>query len=120
MSLVGPRPLNREYLDSYTPEQARRHEVKPGITGLAQVRGRNALTWEHRFALDIEYVDRLSFGLDLRILVLTMVKVLRRENVTADGDLDVARFTNGSQLRAEARPLRCGTTCGELEPGGDA
>ena len=79
MSLVGPRPLLMRYLDRYTPAQARRHEVKPGITGWAQVNGRNALTWEERFALDVWYVDHWSLGLDLRILVLTAWKVLKRE-----------------------------------------
>ena len=93
MSLVGPRPLNVEYLKLYTPQQSRRHEVKPGITGLAQITGRNRLTWDERFALDVWYVDHASLALDLRILLHTVVKVLRRDSVTPDGDLDVPAFT---------------------------
>lgn len=90
MSLVGPRPLLMEYLDLYTPEQMRRQDVKPGITGWAQVNGRNALTWEDKFALDVWYVDHQSFWLDLKILWMTMVKVIRREGVTTqDGTLAV-------------------------------
>ena len=81
MSLVGPRPLLMQYLERYTPEQARRHEVKPGITGWAQVNGRNTLTWEERFKLDVWYVDHVSFGLDIRILALTMWKVIKREGI---------------------------------------
>lgn len=82
MSLVGPRPLLVEYLDRYTPEQARRHEVRPGITGLAQVSGRNALSWEERFALDVQYVDTRSLRLDLAILLRTVVPVLGRRGIT--------------------------------------
>lgn len=82
MSLVGPRPLLMEYLDRYTPEQFRRHEVKPGITGWAQVNGRNALTWEEKFKLDVWYVDHWSLWLDLKILGLTLIKVLRREGIS--------------------------------------
>jgi lipopolysaccharide/colanic/teichoic acid biosynthesis glycosyltransferase len=93
MSLVGPRPLNVEYLKLYTPQQSRRHEVKPGITGLAQIRGRNRLSWGERFALDVWYVDHASLALDLRILVQTVVRVLRHDSVTPDGDLDVPAFT---------------------------
>lgn len=81
MSLVGPRPLRMAYLEHYTPEQARRHEIKPGITGWAQINGRNAIDWQARFKLDVWYVDHHSFALDLRILCLTLVKVLRRDNV---------------------------------------
>lgn len=93
MSLVGPRPLLMEYLELYTPEQMRRQDVKPGITGWAQVNGRNALTWEDKFALDVWYVDHRSFGLDLKILWMTLVKVIRREGVTtAEGTLAV-RFS---------------------------
>jgi sugar transferase EpsL len=93
MSLVGPRPLHEEYLPLYTWEQARRHEVRPGITGLAQVSGRNRLSWEQRFALDVFYVDHVDLMLDIRILLQTLKKVVRREGVSADGDLDVPRFT---------------------------
>jgi len=85
MSLVGPRPLLMEYLDRYSPVQARRLEVRPGITGLAQIKGRNALGWEERFALDVWYVDHCSLWLDLKILALTPLAVLRREGITAEG-----------------------------------
>ncbi len=93
MSLVGPRPLLMEYLGRYTPDQARRHEVKPGITGWAQVNGRNALSWEERFELDVWYVDNRSLWLDLRILALTALKVLRREGVSAEGHATMPKFT---------------------------
>ena len=92
MSLVGPRPLLMEYLDRYTPQQARRHEVRPGITGWAQVNGRNAISWEERFALDTWYVDNRSFWLDLRILVRTVVQVLRREAISPKGRVTIERF----------------------------
>jgi sugar transferase EpsL len=85
MSIVGPRPLLMEYLDRYTPEQARRHDVKPGITGLAQVNGRNRLGWDERFALDVRYVDTWSLGLDLRIIGRTLASVARREGISQDG-----------------------------------
>ncbi len=93
MSLVGPRPLNVEYVKLYTPQQSRRHEVKPGITGLAQIKGRNTLSWDERFALDVWYVDHKSLVLDLRILLQTVAKVLRRDSVSPEGDLDVPSFT---------------------------
>lgn len=92
MSVVGPRPLLVEYLPLYTTEQARRHEVRPGITGLAQVNGRNELTWESKFALDVSYVDRRSFGLDARILVATLRAVLLREGISAPGQATVVKF----------------------------
>ncbi|MCL6581086.1 MAG: sugar transferase, partial [Firmicutes bacterium] len=96
MSLVGPRPLLCEYLERYTPEQARRHEVKPGLTGWAQVNGRNALTWEEKLALDVWYVDNWSLALDLRILWLTVGKVLRGDGVGAPGlDTTMPEFTGG-------------------------
>ena len=82
MSLVGPRPLLMEYLDYYSPEQARRHEVKPGITGWAQINGRNSISWEEKFKLDVWYVDNQSFWLDMKIIVLTIWKVLKREGVS--------------------------------------
>lgn len=97
MSLVGPRPLLPEYLPLYNEHQARRHEVRPGITGWAQVNGRNALSWEDRFDLDVWYVDHRSFALDLRILALTLRKVLLREGISAPGEATVSRFT-GSRL----------------------
>lgn len=93
MSLVGPRPLLVEYLDRYTPEQARRHEVRPGVTGLAQVSGRNAISWDEKLALDVEYVDRRSFGLDLRILLRTVTTVLVRSGVSAEGQATTTVFT---------------------------
>ncbi len=92
MSLVGPRPLLMEYLPLYSPEQARRHEVRPGITGWAQVNGRNAQTWEERFRLDVWYVDHQSLALDLRILWMTVAKVLRREGISAAGEVGMPRF----------------------------
>ncbi|WP_149084564.1 MULTISPECIES: sugar transferase [Microbacterium] len=92
MSIVGPRPLLVEYLDRYTAEQARRHEVRPGITGLAQVTGRNAVTWEQRFAQDVRYVDHRSAGLDLRIVIATIGAVWRREGITAEGQATMAKF----------------------------
>jgi lipopolysaccharide/colanic/teichoic acid biosynthesis glycosyltransferase len=92
MSLVGPRPLLMEYLDRYTPEQARRHEVAPGITGWAQVNGRNDTTWEARFANDLYYVEHRSFGLDLRILGRTVVQVFTGAGVSQAGEATMARF----------------------------
>lgn len=85
MSLVGPRPLLMQYLPRYSPEQARRHDVRPGLTGLAQVSGRNDLSWRQKFALDIEYVERRSMRLDLEILARTVLSVLRRDGINADG-----------------------------------
>lgn len=92
MSLVGPRPLLMEYLPLYTPEQARRNEVRPGITGWAQVNGRNALSWDDRFRLDVWYVDNHSIWLDLKILFLTVKKVLVREGISADGEATMSKF----------------------------
>jgi lipopolysaccharide/colanic/teichoic acid biosynthesis glycosyltransferase len=92
MSLVGPRPLLPAYLDRYSPEEYRRHEVRPGVTGLQQVNGRNALTWEQRFAYDIWYVDNRNFLLDLRILARTVVVVLRRQGITAPGSATAHEF----------------------------
>jgi lipopolysaccharide/colanic/teichoic acid biosynthesis glycosyltransferase len=93
MSLVGPRPLLMEYLPLYTSEQRRRHEVKPGITGWAQVNGRNALSWEEKFKLDVWYVDNWSLTLDLKILVMTLKKVLLRDGISAEGEATMPRFT---------------------------
>ena len=98
MSLVGPRPLLMEYLPLYSPEQARRHEVRPGITGWAQVNGRNALSWEERFKLDVWYVDHRSLWLDLRILWLTVRKVIVREGISAQGEATMPRFTGNLSL----------------------
>ena len=97
MSLVGPRPLLMEYLARYTPEQARRHDVPPGITGLAQVRGRNAITWEEKFALDVWYVDHASLRLDLYILWRTLVAVVRRSGVSAPGHATMPVFLGSGQ-----------------------
>jgi lipopolysaccharide/colanic/teichoic acid biosynthesis glycosyltransferase len=93
MSLVGPRPLFAYYLDRYNPEQARRHDVLPGITGWVQVNGRNALTWEDKFRLDVWYVDHWSFWLDIKILLLTFWKVLKREGITQPGQATMEEFT---------------------------
>jgi sugar transferase EpsL len=98
MSLVGPRPLLMQYLDRYTPHQARRHEVRPGITGWAQVNGRNALTWEERFDLDVWYVDHLSFALDCRILWMTLRTVLRRQGISQAGHATMPEFTGSPEL----------------------
>ncbi len=92
MSLIGPRPLLVQYLDRYTREQRRRHEVRPGITGLAQVSGRNDLSWERKFEIDVEYVDSASLALDIRIVAKTVAKVLRREGVAAEGHVTVTEF----------------------------
>ena len=93
MSLVGPRPLLMEYLPLYTEEQARRHEMRPGITGWAQVNGRNAISWEEKFKLDVWYVDNQSFLLDLKILMLTVLKVIKRDGISADGEVTMTKFT---------------------------
>jgi lipopolysaccharide/colanic/teichoic acid biosynthesis glycosyltransferase len=93
MSLVGPRPLLMEYLPLYSPQQARRHELRPGITGWAQVNGRNALSWEDKFALDVWYVDHRTFWLDIKILWLTVRKVLVREGISAAGEATMPKFT---------------------------
>ena len=92
MSLVGPRPLLRQYLDRYTPEQARRHAVRPGITGWAQVNGRNAITWEEKFELDVWYVDNWSFWLDMKIIGMTFWKVLKREGISQVGQATMEEF----------------------------
>jgi sugar transferase EpsL len=96
MSLVGPRPLLMQYLDRYTPEQMRRHEVKPGITGWAQVNGRNVLTWEQKFALDVWYVDHWSLCLDLKIIALTAWKALTREGISQPGQATAQEFMGHS------------------------
>ncbi len=96
MSLVGPRPLLIQYLPRYSEEQARRHEVKPGITGWAQVNGRNAISWEEKFRLDVEYVDRQSFALDLKILYRTLIKVFKREGISANGEATMSEYRGSS------------------------
>lgn len=95
MSLVGPRPLLVQYLDRYTSEQRRRHEVRPGITGLAQVSGRNAIGWPEKFAKDVEYVDRRSLALDLEVLVRTVAHVLRRRDIAASGAATMPEYMGG-------------------------
>jgi len=93
MSLVGPRPLLMEYLPLYSPEQARRHEVRPGVTGWAQVNGRNTLSWEDKFKLDVWYVDNRSLWLDVKVLFLTVKKVLVRDGISAEGEATMSKFT---------------------------
>lgn len=102
MSLVGPRPLLVDYLPLYTPRQARRHEVRPGITGWVQVNGRNALTWEEKFDLDVWYVDNRSLWLDIRILLMTVARVLSRSGINAGNDAPMPRFTGAA---GRPRPL---------------
>jgi len=101
MSLVGPRPLLMSYLPVYSPFEARRHEVRPGITGWAQVNGRNAVSWEEKFRLDVWYVDNQSLLLDLRILILTVRTALMREGISAPGAATMPLFTGSSQTRPE-------------------
>ncbi len=105
MSLVGPRPLLMQYLERYTPEQIRRHEVKPGITGWAQVNGRNAITWEQKFALDVWYVDHCSLRLDLQIIALTLWKIVKREGISQPGQATMEEFmgsnVSGSMSHSE-------------------
>ena len=101
MSLVGPRPLIMEYLPLYSPEQARRHEVRPGITGWAQVSGRNALSWEEKFRLDVWYVDHRSMWLDFKILCLTAFSVLRAEGINQEGHATAPKFTGSGAVHAD-------------------
>jgi lipopolysaccharide/colanic/teichoic acid biosynthesis glycosyltransferase len=98
MSLVGPRPLLIQYLGRYNTEQARRHEVKPGITGWAQVNGRNAISWEEKFRLDVEYVDRQSFFLDIKILGTTLLNVIKRKGISADGHVTMEEFMGSEKI----------------------
>lgn len=101
MSLVGPRPLLMEYLPLYSPQQARRHEVRPGVTGWAQVNGRNAISWDEKFRLDVWYVDHRSFTLDLKILWLTLRRVVAREGISAAGEATMPRFTGSIDRAAD-------------------
>lgn len=112
MSLVGPRPLLVAYLERYSPEQARRHDVLPGIAGWAQVNGRNTLSWEDKFRLDVWYVDHWSLGLDLRILAMTLWKVLKREGINQPGEATVQEFMGNA---AEAQTG--GSSSSPSEPG---
>jgi sugar transferase EpsL len=97
MSLVGPRPLLMQYLDRYTPQQARRHEMQPGITGWAQINGRNAITWEEKFKLDVWYVDHRSLGLDVKIIFLTIWKIIKREGISQPGQATMEEFRGSNQ-----------------------
>lgn len=106
MSLVGPRPLLMEYLDLYTPEQARRHDVKPGVTGWAQIHGRNTLNWEDRFQFDLWYVNHWSFVLDMKILLFTMIKVLKHEGISAEGHATMPNFTGSENRPAQNHPTK--------------
>jgi lipopolysaccharide/colanic/teichoic acid biosynthesis glycosyltransferase len=106
MSVVGPRPLLMHYLPLYTPEQARRHDVRPGLTGWSQVNGRNALSWPEKLALDTWYVDHRSFRLDLRILLMTMAKVVSRSGIAAEGSDTMPEFRGNEDARDEPAPKR--------------
>jgi lipopolysaccharide/colanic/teichoic acid biosynthesis glycosyltransferase len=110
MSLVGPRPLLPQYLDRYTPEQARRHEVRPGLTGWAQVHGRNALSWEEKFRLDVWYVDHQSLWLDLKVLGLTCWQVLRRRGINAPGEATMPEFLGSDRPASAALEVADRTT----------
>jgi lipopolysaccharide/colanic/teichoic acid biosynthesis glycosyltransferase len=103
MSLVGPRPLLTEYLNRYTPDQARRHGVRPGITGWAQVHGRNALTWEAKFELDIWYIDNHSLWLDVKVLAMTLIQVLKRKGIHAEGSATMPEFTGNVRATESER-----------------
>ncbi len=101
LSFVGPRPLLMEYLPLYNAEQMRRHDVKPGITGWAQVNGRNAISWNEKFKLDIWYVDNRSFSIDLKILWMTAMKIFKRDGVSAEGHVTMPRFTGNNEEQDE-------------------
>jgi lipopolysaccharide/colanic/teichoic acid biosynthesis glycosyltransferase len=116
MSLVGPRPLLTAYLDRYTAEQARRHEVRPGITGWAQVNGRNAISWDEKLALDVWYVNNRSFLLDLKILAMTVVQVLRRHGISAAGHATMEEF----RATVDARDQSSGAEKTRVDPTGPA
>jgi sugar transferase EpsL len=104
MSLVGPRPLLPQYLARYSPTQARRHEVRPGITGLAQVKGRNALSWEDKFALDVWYVDHRSFALDLKILMMTALRIVQRNGIGHGAQPTMPEFMGSGHVSAHGEP----------------
>lgn len=100
MSIVGPRPLLMQYLERYSQEQARRHEVKPGLTGWAQINGRNAITWEEKFRLDVWYVDNQSFFIDIKIILMTVLKILKREGINQPGQATMEEFKGIKALNA--------------------
>jgi lipopolysaccharide/colanic/teichoic acid biosynthesis glycosyltransferase len=109
MSLVGPRPLLMDYLPFYNPEQARRHEVRPGITGWAQVNGRNAISWEQKFSLDLWYVEHRGLWVDVKVLALTVLKIIKRDGINSSADETMPRFTGSGDLpesigHAQRRP----------------
>ena len=117
MSLVGPRPLLMSYLDLYTPDQARRHDVRPGLTGWAQVNGRNAVSWEERFALDLWYVDNRSLALDLKILAMTAWRLVRPRGISAAGEATMAEFkgSGGAEAEPVSRQAQSGYSAGPQE-----
>jgi len=98
MSLVGPRPLHIYYLPRYSPSQARRHEVRPGLTGWAQVNGRNAISWDEKFALDVWYVDNRTFFFDIKIILITMTKILRRDGISGEGEATMSEFIGADMI----------------------
>lgn len=107
MSLVGPRPLHTYYLPRYSPSQARRHEVRPGLTGWAQVNGRNAISWDEKFALDVWYVDNRTFLLDMKIILITVGKILRRDGISGEGEATMSEFM-GAEAVGEASGRNAG------------
>lgn len=113
MSLVGPRPLLMAYLERYSPEQARRHEVRPGLTGLAQVNGRNAISWEEKFAYDVRYVDEHDWRMDLDILLKTLKGVIRREGISADGVVTMHEFMGSQETQEPPVPSDVAETMAE-------
>ena len=113
MSLVGPRPLLMAYLERYSPEQARRHEVRPGLTGLAQVNGRNAISWEEKFAYDVRYVDEHDWRMDLDILLKTVKGVIRREGISADGVVTMHEFMGSQETQEPPVPADVAETMAE-------
>jgi lipopolysaccharide/colanic/teichoic acid biosynthesis glycosyltransferase len=108
MSLVGPRPLHIYYLPRYSPSQARRHEVRPGLTGWAQVNGRNAISWDEKFSLDVWYVDNRTFLLDLKIILITVAKIVRRDGISGEGEATMSEFM-GAAPEGGARGVGVGT-----------
>lgn len=108
MSLVGPRPLHTYYLPRYSPSQARRHEVRPGLTGWAQVNGRNAISWDEKFALDVLYVDNRTFLLDLKIILITVAKIVQRDGISGEGEATMSEFM-GAAPEGGARGVGAGT-----------